>query len=41
VGWELYGRLFKERAEKEVNMQARGAWNNAIRKAVAALEGII
>ena len=38
VGWELYGLLFKERAEKEFNIQARGCWNSAVRKAVAALE---
>ena len=37
-GWELYGLLFKERAQKEFNMQARGCWNSAVRKAVAALE---
>jgi alkyl sulfatase BDS1-like metallo-beta-lactamase superfamily hydrolase len=37
-GWELYGLLFKERAEKEINMQARGCWNGAVRQAVAALE---
>jgi len=37
-GWELYGLLFRERAQKEVNMQARGCWNSAVRKAVAALE---
>ena len=37
-GWELYGSLFKERAEKEFNIQARGCWNSAVRKAVAALE---
>jgi hypothetical protein len=35
--WELYGLLFKERAEAEFNMQARGAWNQAVRKAVAHL----
>ena len=37
-GWEVYGQLFMNRAEKEFNMQARGAWNNAVRKAVANLE---
>jgi hypothetical protein len=37
-GWGLYGLLFKERAENEVNMQARGAWNQAVRRAVANLE---
>jgi alkyl sulfatase BDS1-like metallo-beta-lactamase superfamily hydrolase len=37
-GWSLYGLLFKERAENEVNMQARGAWNQAVRRAVANLE---
>jgi glyoxylase-like metal-dependent hydrolase (beta-lactamase superfamily II) len=36
--WELYGLLFKERAESEFNMQARGAWNQAVRRAVASLE---
>ena len=36
--WEVYGLLFKERAEKEFNIQARGCWNSAVRKAVAALE---
>ena len=39
-GWELYGLLFKERAEKEFNIQARGCWNSAVRRAVAALERI-
>ena len=39
-GWETYGLLFKERAETEVNMQARGAWNNAVRSAIAALESL-
>ena len=38
AAWETYGVLFKERAEKEVNIQARGCWNSAVRKAVAALE---
>ena len=38
AAWETYGMLFKERAEKEVNIQARGCWNSAVRKAVAALE---
>ena len=37
-GWEVYGLLFKERAENEYNMQARGCWNSAVRKAIAALE---
>jgi glyoxylase-like metal-dependent hydrolase (beta-lactamase superfamily II) len=37
-GWELYGLLFKERADSEFNIQARGCWNSAVRKAVAALE---
>lgn len=37
-GWDLYGLLFKERAEKEFNIQARGCWNSAVRKALAALE---
>ena len=37
-GWELYGWLFKERADAEFNIQARGCWNSAVRKAVAALE---
>ena len=37
-GWELYGLLFKERAELEFNMQARGCWNQAVRWAVANLE---
>lgn len=37
-GWELYGLLFKQRAESELNIQARGCWNSAVRKAVAALE---
>jgi len=36
--WELYGLLFKGRAEAEFNMQARGAWNQAVRQAVANLE---
>ena len=36
--WKLYGLLFKERAEAEFNMQARGAWNQAVRRAVANLE---
>ena len=35
---ELFGTLFKERAESDFNMQARGAWNQAVRKAVANLE---
>ncbi len=39
-GWELYGLLFKERAEKEFNIQARGCWNSAVRKAVASLEDL-
>ena len=37
-GWEAYGRLFMDRAKSEFNMQARGAWNNAVRRALAALE---
>ncbi len=37
-GWEVYGRLFMKRAGKEFNMQARGAWNHAVREAVAHLE---
>lgn len=37
-GWELYGILFKGRAENEVNMQARGAWNTAVRNAITSLE---
>jgi len=36
--WELYGLLFKQRADAEFNMQARGAWNQAVRRAVANLE---
>ena len=36
--WELYGLLYKERADTEFNMQARGAWNQAVRRAVANLE---
>ncbi len=36
--WGVYGLLFKERAENEVNVQARGAWNSAVRRAVANLE---
>jgi glyoxylase-like metal-dependent hydrolase (beta-lactamase superfamily II) len=36
--WEIYGWLFKERADREFNIQARGCWNSAVRKAVAALE---
>lgn len=36
--WEIYGLLYKSRAEGEFNMQARGAWNQAVRKAVANLE---
>ena len=39
--WELYGLLYKERAEGEVNMQARGAWNQAVRRAVANLERLV
>jgi alkyl sulfatase BDS1-like metallo-beta-lactamase superfamily hydrolase len=39
-GWEVYGLLFKERAENEYNMQARGCWNSAVRKAITALEGL-
>ena len=37
-GWEVYGQLFMKRAKGEFNMQARGAWNNAVRKAVANLK---
>jgi len=37
-GWGLYGILFKERAENEFNMQARGAWNQAVRRAMVNLE---
>ncbi len=36
--WALYGLLFKDRAEAEFNMQARGAWNQAVRRAVTNLE---
>ncbi len=36
--WGVYGLLFKERAEKELNVQARGCWNSAVRRAVANLE---
>ena len=36
--WEIYGLLYKERAESEFNMQARGAWNQGVRRAVANLE---
>jgi len=36
--WEQYGILFKDRAEKEFNMQARGTWNQAVRRAVSNLE---
>jgi len=39
-GWELYGLLFKERAENEVNLQARGCWNTAVCNAVDALESL-
>jgi glyoxylase-like metal-dependent hydrolase (beta-lactamase superfamily II) len=39
--WEQYGLLFKERAESEVNMQARGAWNEAVRRAVANLDRLV
>jgi glyoxylase-like metal-dependent hydrolase (beta-lactamase superfamily II) len=38
AAWETYGMLFKERAEKEVNIQARGCWNSAVRKALVTLE---
>lgn len=38
AAWEQYGLLYRERAENEFNMQARGAWNQAVRKAVANLE---
>jgi hypothetical protein len=37
-GWGHYGLLFKERADRELNIQARGCWNSAVPKAVAALE---
>lgn len=36
--WEIYGLLYKKRAEGEFNMQARGAWNQAVRRAVANLD---
>lgn len=36
--WGVYGLLFKERAQAEVNVQARGCWNSAVRRAVANLE---
>jgi alkyl sulfatase BDS1-like metallo-beta-lactamase superfamily hydrolase len=36
--WGIYGLLFKERAETEANMQARGAWNQAVRRAVDNLK---
>ena len=39
--WEIYGLLFKSRAEGEFNMQARGAWNQAVRKSVANLERLV
>lgn len=38
--WGLYGLLFKERAEAEVNVQARGCWNSAVRRAAAQLERV-
>ena len=38
LGWELYGTLFKERAEKEKNIQTRGIFNSAVRKSVEALD---
>ena len=38
--WEIYGLLFKERAEKEVNLQARGCWNTAVNRAINALESL-
>lgn len=38
AGWELYGLLFKRRAEAETNMQARGIWNSAVRTALTRLE---
>jgi alkyl sulfatase BDS1-like metallo-beta-lactamase superfamily hydrolase len=41
AAWELYGLLFKERAESEINMQARGAWNQAVRRALANLERLV
>lgn len=39
-GWEIYGTLFMERAKTEFNMQARGAWNQAVRRAIEALDKI-
>ena len=38
--WEIYGMLFKKRAENEINMQARGAYNQAVREAVFCLENL-
>jgi glyoxylase-like metal-dependent hydrolase (beta-lactamase superfamily II) len=38
--WGLYGLLFMERAKSEVNVQARGCWNSAVRRAVANLDRI-
>lgn len=38
--WGLYGLMFKNRAEAEVNVQARGCWNSAVRRAVANIERI-
>jgi hypothetical protein len=35
---EKQGRLFQERAEKQINMQTRSAWNNAVRKAGAVCQ---
>lgn len=36
-GWELYGGLNMDRAKGEFNMQARGAWNQAVRRAIENL----
>jgi hypothetical protein len=40
--WGILSRcndsLFKEKADGEFNIQARGCWNSAVRKAFAALE---
>lgn len=36
--WGVYGMLFQKRAASEVNVQARGCWNSAVRRAVANLE---
>jgi len=40
AAWGCYGLLFKERAEAEVNVQARGCWNSAVRRAAAQLERV-